>query len=93
MAFLLYIYIFISVVLGIAALVRGEVAIGIVGILGPNLCWFAGSGIRGSLMVGTRLQIVTGFILGVVCISISLYLAYYFEFKLKFFGYIIPGTW
>jgi hypothetical protein len=53
---LVYIYNVLTVVLGISALAKGAIYPGIAGIIGPILCWFAASGLKGSLMVGTELS-------------------------------------
>ena len=53
---LLYTYMLLTVLMGISALSKGAIYPGIAGIVGPTLCWFAASGLKGSLMVGTSSQ-------------------------------------
>jgi hypothetical protein len=53
---LLYIYIALTLVMGISALAKGAIYPGIAGIVGPTLCWFAASGLKGSFMVGSSRQ-------------------------------------
>lgn len=93
MSFLLYIYILVSVLTSIVAFTRGELSVGLVGLLAPNLCWFAGSGIRGSLMVGTRSQILAGCAMGVASIAIAIGLSAYFGYALVFVGYKVAGIY
>ncbi len=57
---LISIYMLLTLVTGVSALWSGAIYAGIAGIVGPTLCWFATSGLKGSLMVGTPQQKVAG---------------------------------
>jgi hypothetical protein len=53
---LVYIYMVLTLVMGGSAVWKGALYPGLAGIVGPILCWFAASGLKGSLMVGTSSQ-------------------------------------
>ena len=91
---LVYIYTLLTLVMGISALVKGAIYPGIAGIIGPILCWFAASGLKGSLMVGTRGQKLGGLAAAVVCVGTGVGLVYHSGYWVGLFGYSFTGiTW
>lgn len=91
---LLYIYIVIAVLAGISAVVKGAVYAGISGIVGPTLCWWAASGLKGSLMVGTPAQKVGGLAAAIVFAVAGFGLVYHSGYWVSLFGYDLTGvTW
>lgn len=57
---LVYIYMLLTLAMGISALWKGALYPGIAGVVGPTLCWFAASGLKGALLVGSSSQRVAG---------------------------------
>jgi hypothetical protein len=91
---LLYIYMVIAVLTGISALVKGAIYAGIAGIVGPTLCWWAASGLKGSLMVGTRSQKIGGLVAAIVFAVMGFGLVYHSGYWVTLFGYEFTGvTW
>jgi hypothetical protein len=84
---LLYIYTVLTVVMGIAALTKGAIYPGIAGMIGPTLCWFATSGLKGSLMVGTRAQMVGGLVAALVFACIGVGIVYHSGYWVRLFDY------
>jgi hypothetical protein len=87
-----YIYLVLTVVMGIAAIVKGAVYPGVAGLIGPTLCWFAGSGLKGSLLVGTRSQKLGGLGAAVVFLIIGVGLVYHSGYWVSIFGYDLSGV-
>src|SRR2546425_13223215 len=91
---LVYIYMVLTVVMGISALVKGATYPGIAGIVGPTLCWFAASGLKGSLMVGTTGQKLGGLAAAIVFTAAGIGLVYHSGYWVGLFGYDLTGvTW
>ena len=84
---LLYIYMLMSVLMGIAAMFKGAVYPGIAGIVGPMLSWCAAAGLKGSLMVGTRSQKLWGLASAIVFVVIGFGLVYHSGYWVSIFGY------
>jgi hypothetical protein len=91
---LTYIYMVLTIVMGGAAIFKGAVYPGIAGIVGPALCLFAASGTRGSLLVGTRSQKISGLATGAVFALVGFGLVYHSGYWVGIFGYELAGvTW
>ncbi len=91
---LVYIYMVLSVILGVSAMFSGAIYAGISGIIGPMLCWFAVSGLKGSLMVGTSSQKLWGAIAAIFFIAIGIGIVYDSGFWIKMYGISFRGvTW
>jgi hypothetical protein len=91
---LLGIYMILTLVMGASALFKGAAYAGIAGIVGPTLCWFAASGLKGSLMVGTVKQKLGGIGAAIVFLAIGLGLVYHSGFWVGLFGREFSGiTW
>ena len=91
---LLYIYMVIAVLAGISAVVKGAVYAGIVGIVAPMLCWWAASGLKGSLMVGTPGQKIGGLAAAIAFAAAGFGLVYHSGYWVSLFGYDLTGvTW
>ena len=91
---MLYIYILLTLVMGGSALWKGAIYPGIAGIVGPTLCWFAASGFKGSLMVGTPSQKFGGLAAAIVFAAVGLGIVYHSGYWVGLFGYEFVGvTW
>jgi hypothetical protein len=91
---LVYIYMLLTLAMGISALWKGALYPGIAGIVGPTLCWFAASGLKGSLLVGSSSQRVAGLAAAVALVSIGSGLVYHSGYWVGLFGYAFTGlTW
>lgn len=87
-----YTYILLSVIMGIAAIAKGAVYPGIAGLVGPTLCWFAGSGLKGSLSVGTGSQKLGGLAAAIVFLIIGFGVVYHSGYWVSIFGYELTGV-
>ena len=91
---LLYIYMLMSVLMGIAAMFKGALYAGITGIVGPLLSWWAAAGLKGSLMVGTRSQKLWGLVSAIVFVVIGFGLVFHSGYWVSIFGLGLGGvTW
>jgi hypothetical protein len=91
---LIYIYLMLTLAMGVSALWKGAIYPGIAGIVGPNLCWFAGSGLKGSLLVGTRSQKVGGLGAAIAFVVVGMGIVYHSGYGIGLFGYEFTGvTW
>jgi hypothetical protein len=91
---LVYIYMMLTLVMGISALWEGAIYPGIAGIVGPTLCWFATSGLKGSLMVGTSAQKFGGLGAAIAFVAVGLGIVYHSGYWVGIFGYEFSGvTW
>lgn len=91
---LVYIYMLLTLAMGISALWRGAIYPGIAGIVGPTLCWFASSGLKGSLLVGTPSQRLAGFGAALALLAIGVGIVYHSGYWVSLFGYEFTGvTW
>jgi len=89
-----FIYMILSILLGVSAIFSGSLYAGISGIIGPMMCWFAVSGLKGSLMVGTSSQKLWGIISAIVFIGIGIGIVYDSGFWVKIYGVSFRGiTW
>ena len=87
-----YIYILLTVAMGIAAIFKGAVYPGIAGLIGPTMCWFAGSGLKGSLLVGTGSQKLGGLATAIVFLVIGFGVVYLSGYWVSIFGYDLTGV-
>lgn len=91
---LVYIYMLLTLAMGISALWKGAVYPGIAGIVGPTLCWFAASGLKASLLVGSSSQKLAGLAAAIAFVAISIGLVYHSGYWVGLFGYEFTGvTW
>ena len=91
---LLYIYILMTVIMGIAAISKGAVYPGIAGIVGPTVCWFAASGLKGSLIAGDLSQKLFGIAAATVTLALGLGIVYHSGYRVGLFGHWYTGvTW
>src|SRR5215467_14575716 len=86
-----YIYLMLTIVMGISAIWKGALYAGITGIIGPLLCGFATAGLRGSLIVGTPAQKRQGFVLAIVLAGVGLVLVFHSGYWVHLFGYELSG--
>ena len=87
-----YTYILLTVIMGIAAIVKGAMYPGIAGLVGPTLCWFAGSGLKGSLLVGTGSQKLGALATAIVFLIIGFGVVYHSGYWVSIFGYDLNGV-
>jgi hypothetical protein len=91
---LIMIYLTMTVLMGISALVKGAIYPGIAGIVGPSLCWFAASGLRGSLMVGDRAQKLGGIAATILFSILGVGIVYHSGYWIGLWGHPFSGvTW
>lgn len=88
---LIYIYMLLALVTGGSAYWNGAVYAGVAGIVGPILCLFAASGLKGSLMKGTQQQKIAGSAAAVLFVAIGMGVVYHSGFWVGFFGYEFSG--
>lgn len=89
---LVYVHMMLTVVMGISALWKGAIYPGIAGIVGPTLCWFAASGLKGSLMVGTSSQKLGGLAAAIAFIAVGLGIVFHSGYWVGLFGYEFTGV-
>src|SRR5438309_10526153 len=68
---IILLFMLLAVVTGVSALLKGPIAAGFAGIVGPILCLFAGAGVRGSFLVGVRSQKIGGLVLGAISLAVG----------------------
>jgi len=91
---LVYIYMLLTLAMGVSALWKGAIYPGIAGIVGPTLCWFAASGLKGSLMVGTSPQKLAGLGSAIVFVAVGVGIVYHSGYWVGLFSYEFTGvTW
>src|SRR6266478_102375 len=91
---LVYIYMMLTLTVGSLSLWRGAIYPGLAGIAGSTLCWFAASGLKGSLMVGTSLQTLGGLGAAIAFVVVGVGIVYHSGFWVGLFGYKFTGvTW
>jgi hypothetical protein len=84
----------LSLVMGGSALWKGAIYPGIAGVVGPTLCWFAASGPKGSLMVGTSRQKLAGLGAAIAFVVVGVEIVYHSGYWVGLFGYEFTGvTW
>ena len=71
---------------------KGSIYPGIAGIVGPTFCWFAASGLKGSLMVGTSSQKLAGFGAALALITVGIGIVYHSGYWIGLFGFEFTGT-
>lgn len=89
---LIYIYMLLTLATRGAALWNGAIYAGIAGIIGPTMCWFAASGLKGSLIVGTSPQKIAGFIAALLFVTVGMGIVYHSGFWVGFFGFRFSGV-
>lgn len=91
---LISIYMMLTLFMGISALAKGAIYPGIAGIVGPSLCWFAASGLKGSFMAGDTSQKLGGIGATIVALAVGLGIVYHSGYWVGIFGYSFSGvTW
>ena len=91
---LLTIYMTLTLIMGVSALWNGVVYAGIAGIVGPTLCWFAGSGLRGCFFVGNSSEMFAGLGAAIVFVAVGIGIVYHSGYWIGLFGYELTGvTW
>ncbi len=88
------IYTLMTLAMGASALWKGAIYPGIAGIVGPALCSFAASGLKGSLMVGTSAQKLGGLGAAIAFVAVGLGIVYHSGYWVGLFGHEFTGvTW
>jgi len=86
------IYTIMTVAMGVSAIVKGAIYPGIAGMVGPILCWFAASGLKGSLLVGTQTQKVGGLIAALAFAGTGFGIVYHSGYWVGIFGLELTGV-
>jgi hypothetical protein len=91
----MYIYgLLVLVTAGSALLTAGLTFPGIAGLAGPALCFWSGSGVKGSLLVGTRSQKIGGLVAGAVFLAAGLAMLYFSGYWVRLWSVELDGvTW
>ena len=89
---LVYLYTILTVLMGGGVVWQGAIYPGLAGIVGPTLCWFAASGLKGSLMVGTPTQKIGGLVAAIVFAAVGLGIVYHSGYGVTVFGYELSGV-
>jgi len=89
---LIYIYMLLTLAMGVSALWKGAIYPGIAGIVGPTLCWFAASGLKGSLLVGTWSQKLAGLGAAIAFVVVGMGIVYHSGYWVGLFGYEFTGV-
>src|SRR5262245_7124860 len=92
MMLLVYSYLLLILMTGGTALWKGATYVGIAGIIGPIMCWFAGSAFKGSLTVGIVGKRVAGFAGALLFAAVGIGLVYQSGFSLELLGHKVPGA-
>ena len=87
----IFLFIVLVIITGASALIKGAVWAGLAGLVGPLLCLFAGGGVRGSFLVGTRDQKIGGLIAGAVCFAVGMAMLYATGFSVRLFALELTG--
>lgn len=89
-----FIYMMLTLAMGVSALWKGAIYPGVAGLVGPTLCWFAASGLKGSLMAGTPLQKLAGLGAAIAFVAVGIGIVYHSGYWVGLFGYEFTGvTW
>jgi hypothetical protein len=73
---------------------KGAIYAGIAGIVGPTLCWYPASGLKGSLMVGDLSQKFGGLAMAILFVAVSLGIVYHSGYRIGLWGHPFSGvTW
>jgi hypothetical protein len=67
--FVIYAYVLVTILTGIAAMMKGAVLPGIAGIVGGGMSAWAESGLKGSLVVGDAGQRIAGALMAALFVS------------------------
>ena len=89
--FILLAYSIISLMAGVSAWINVDWSVGLGLLVTSKLSWWAGSGLRGSIIDGRKNQILGGAVMTVLFLLIALIVAYYTGFRVKIFDVIIDG--
>jgi hypothetical protein len=90
--FVIYAYVLVTILTGIAAMMKGAVLPGIAGIVGGGMSAWAGSGLKGSLVVGDAGQRIAGALMAALFVSAGTGLAYYSGFRIGLWGVDFSGS-
>lgn len=91
MTYLLLGYGVISIIAGVSAWINVDWSVGLGLLVTSKLSWWAGSGLRGSIIDGRKNQIIGGVAMTVLLLSIAILVAHYTGFRVKIFDAIIDG--
>src|SRR5262249_19713369 len=82
----------VVVVTALSTILKGALWPGVAGLIGPALCFWAGSGVKGSLLVGTRPQKVFGLVAGAVFLAVGTALLWASGYWVTLFGVALGGV-
>jgi hypothetical protein len=88
----IYMYMLLTLVTGLWAIWQGEILAGIAGIVGPTLCWFAASSLKGSLLMGDSRQKLGASAGATVVIAAALGSVYYADYWIELWSLAISGV-
>lgn len=85
-------YIMLTVAMGVSAIWKGAIYAGIAGIIGPLLCAFAASGLKGSLVVGSTAQKWGGIGAAILFVAAGIGIVYHSGYWVRIEGYDFAGV-
>lgn len=88
----MYVFGLLVIVTGGSAILRGATWPGIAGLIGPGLCFWAGSGVKGSLLVGTRGQKIGDLVAGAVFLAAGSAILYQSGYRVLIYSLEIDGV-
>jgi len=88
---LVYFYSLLSIFIGISDIWHGAVYPGLSVIVGPIMCWWAASGLKGSLVIGTKLQKLFGLGAAVIFVTIGMGIVYHSGIVVNIIGFKFSG--
>jgi hypothetical protein len=89
---LIYAYMVLTLLAGLLAIWRDGALAGIAGIIGPTLCWFAASGLKGSLLMGDSQQKLGGLGGAVATVAAGAGMVYYTGYLVEIWSLAIDGV-
>ena len=88
---LLFAYVIVTLLAGVSGWGNAGWFIGVSGIAGPLLAYWAGIGLRGSLIAGNRSQKIFGTVMAVIFLGIAHWLMVTSLYRVGLFGILIGG--
>ncbi len=91
---LVYIYLLLTLAMGITLLSHGAIYPGVAGISGPTLCWVAACGLKGGFTTEALPRKLTEWGAAITCVAVGIGMVVHSGYKLEVFGVEVTGvTW
>lgn len=86
-----FLYFLVVIITTFGTIENEPLSVVVAGFIAPLIAWFGGAGLRGSFNVGDRKQKITGLVLGLIFLTISLAWLNYSNYWVIFFDIQISG--